>query len=308
MEFKDALPILKKLHKERRLIVFAGSGVSRSSGLPSWKEFVEQIISFCERIQGHLHKRAAPTDVLEAFGEAIKISRSEVAKHPVWITSILKDQLAQLQRRSLINALEMFNSQVMLQFISKRPSQNHFDILKCNFPYIVTSNYDNLLQLAAIELGMTEWEFSAYDFTEPERIASAIYLGEPAMIHVHGMAQHATSRGGFEDLILSKNDYQRIKKDRPAMAQIIRTLFLKYDVLFVGFGADDPHINDIMEEITYFFPDKSSDVRLPTYHVIWKREADTSAVQEHYAKLNRTNFVYIRDYSELSALFGELQT
>ena len=75
----------------------------------------------------------------------------------------------------------------------------------------------------------------------------------------------------------------------------------------MGFGSEDPHINDVMEEITYFFNSDNDKLLLPNYYLIWHSQKGSSNIQSKYAKLSRTEFIDINNFNDYHTLFSELK-
>ncbi len=314
MNLKDGLDTLTKIKQRKRLVLFIGSGISMNSGLPSWNDLMKQILELCNDVYNQakkeLTKVIVPTQatkralaILEEYKVQVENAEKEIDVHPIWTVTVLKEQLKFLQDNGVYDTKVAFHEQVLQQFLSKDPHKYHDSIVNSDYPILLTSNYDDLLQKAAKKLGKKEYQYSAFDITQPEKIANKIYHNEPFIFHVHGKVK-ANETIEFNDIVLTKNDYQRIRKDKPAIGQLIRTIFLNYSVLFVGYGANDPHINDVVEEMSYFFPDTP----IANQHfIIWNEFKGFSPVQAQYNKGNRLNFITITDWSEYGILFTELE-
>ncbi len=216
----------------------------------------------------------------------------------------MKEQLKKLEQRNAEKTTQIFQEQILGQFLSKEPNAYHEDIILSNYPIILTTNYDDLLFKAAKKLSVKEYLYSVFDFNQPEEIANKLYFKEPFIFHIHGKARIYDGSFKFDNIILTKDDYQKIRKDRPAFSQLLRSIFLQNTVLFVGYGANDPHLNDVFEEMSYLFPENSLTNR---HYVVWKKDANFSKIQSEYNKLNRLQFITIDDYSEYSTLFSYLK-
>lgn len=62
----EALPIMEKLLSERKLSIFAGSGISVDSNLPAWDGFIDRYIEICEELNASLDPSLLPRSKIKS--------------------------------------------------------------------------------------------------------------------------------------------------------------------------------------------------------------------------------------------------
>ena len=97
--------------------------------------------------------------------------------------------------------------------------------------YFVTTNYDDLLEKTSNKLSMP-YSIIAQDKDIP-RIGN-----NNAIIKMHGDFK-------YKNIVLKEDDYIKYSENYRLMEVFIKSLFATNTVLFVGFSADDPNVNQI---------------------------------------------------------------
>ncbi len=256
----EGLEKLKNLMKNKKLIIFVGSGISVPSGLPTWDELLDNFIELCEKLQGTLSKE-------DQFVKLLDDAKSRKENYPTQVASVLKNKLAEIQKKEIANVYKIIQSWFIDKFSSSQPNDYHKLILKTNFPYILTSNYDNLLEKAAMDLGFFDLYANSFSFKEADKVAAALYEKKSCIIHVHGDINSIA----LDDFVFTSEDYVKIKNKYPGFTLSIQSLFVNYSVLFVGYGVSDPHLEDLLEELSYYF-DWSMFEKLPKYYIALKKD------------------------------------
>ena len=311
---EQSTPKLIELMASKRLIILTGAGISYDSGLPLWDELIEEFIAFCDNIQSRL-----PED--KRFEPLLSDAKSDANKaRPERVASALKNELAKLDSETGAEIKSWFDDWLSrllngklrslkdrrigkgLSFPSNpgTPNEYHETIVKTNFPFILTANYDKMLEDAADSEGLfLSWP--SMTFKEPSRIAAMIYEKKPAIIHLHGHVNDIN----IGEFVFTSKDYAKIKRLHPGFRLAIESLFIKFSTLYVGYGGSDPHLEDISEELSLnLWKDYSS---LPQgYMLLHKSNVDE--VLTRYKDIMRTNIVVMSDYSEGLALLRALQT
>jgi hypothetical protein len=297
----DAITHLRPLAENGKLILFAGSGVSVGSGLPTWDGFLKEFIEFCRDVQAHL-----PND--KKFSDLLNDAENRIQKDPTRVSSVLKDQLKKLElpEGGLSNVSDLFKQHFQRIFYSAAPNENHHHIVRTNYPYILTTNYDMLIEEAAKEEGLLELWKNSYSFNKPGRVAAAIYEERPSILHLHGNVLDIALTNALDEFVFTAEDYIRIKKKYSGFTLAVQTLFFKYSVLFVGYGGSDPHLEDFLEELSYYLDwPRYPDFPLRYFLVLSKDKADL--VLEKYKDKLRTEVIAVDDFAQMTELLKTLE-
>jgi hypothetical protein len=288
---------LKKELAKNKLIIFVGSGVSIDppSGLPTWDGLIDEFIGFCRDIQNQL-----PSG--ERFDALLDDALDKKGRYPIRVATVLRDKLRSLEKAGHHSISSRFTMKFQRIFYAGHPNVNHASIVKTSYPYILTTNYDLLLEDAAKDANISELLSNSYTFLKPELLASRIYEEKPAIIHLHGNALDIA----LDDFVFTVDDYQRIKKRHPGFTLAVQTLFLKYCILFVGYGASDPHWEDFIEDLSYAF-NWASYPTFPLRYFLVLKQDKAGEVMEKYKHKVRTEIIIINDYPEITKLLTELQ-
>jgi SIR2-like domain len=112
-----------------------------------------------------------------------------------------------------------------------RSSPLYDELLKIPFRDIITTNYDTNLK-----------HFLGKDVTEIETAEtlarSPRMLGRPRLFYLHGKVNDRGDR-----LVLDRFDYGRLMAERDGIVEYVTYLLRDFQVIYVGFGLDDPTFN-----------------------------------------------------------------
>ncbi|HRH03874.1 MAG TPA: SIR2 family protein [Bacteroidia bacterium] len=293
-----------------KLILFAGAGISIGSKLPSWSEFLDYYLQYCRRLlndfidsrESDIKQKGSSIyseELIEGFKKVVDSAEASKS-HPLKAISLLNLKLEELPFYE--NLKHDIYDAVFKMFADKEPNEIHKAIIRAKFSCILTTNYDNLLTKAARELN-NDYRRNVYDYTKTQQIASCMYNSTPFILHVHGSVESFLT--GKPNLILTKNDYQRIAKDNSVFRFLLKSLFLDNNVIFVGFGNTDPHILDIIDEMDYFFPRKMKSNDMPTYYLLTDKVSEVDELLTSYSSLRYVIIDHASD--DLKNLFEELR-
>lgn len=286
-----------------RLIAFVGSGISVDSGLPTWDGFLDSFIVFCRDVKNEYGKGSA--DAIEGILPDTLLANAELerSKRPAHVALVLKDALMRAPDNLRSNIQRDFQKWFYRSFDRAEPNEKHHQIVSTNYPYILTSNYDLLLEQAQKPIGAPYSTLSL--LSEKERVASAFYLRQPAIIHVHGTYEDAL----FDKIVFTARDYiEVVKKRYPGSSFLLQSLFLNYSTVFFGYGASDPHLEDLMEELSYYL-DFKADANLPkNYLVVRKDKVAQGGVYEKFKSYIRTELIAIETLQDYNTLLWKLKS
>jgi len=281
--------------ERQKLVVFVGSGISVPSGLPTWDQMLLNFIEFCRDLQRHLPDP-------DRFDDLLADAEAQKDKYPARVASVLKRRLQEIQAEDVANVYGFFQDWFRDSLSGGQPNDYHKSLVSTAYPVILTTNYDNLLERAASDVGFTELRLNSFTFIEADKVAAALYEHRPSIIHVHG----DMNRVALGDFIFTAEDYLQIKRNHPGFTMALQSIFLNYSVLFVGYGGSDPHLEDFMEEISYFLQ-WSSLKTLPKYYLTLLK-GKAGAVLDKYKKLLRTNLVLLDSYEQTQELLDGIQS
>lgn len=293
LELKDSIPLLADLLSSSKLSIFAGSGISVDSGLPTWDGFVDEYIKICERFS------AAVPDELK-FDDILDDAKKYKTKDVIQTISALKHRIKKCQKAGYNT--DHHDHLLNKMFSKAEPNIYHNLIVSTAYNYILTTNYDNLLEDAADNLGYIDLLTKSYSYTDSEAISAAIYSNQQAIIHAHGKIDYVK----LEEFVLTSDDYHNIINHNNGFRTLINTIFLSNSILFVGYGGSDPHFEDIITNVNLSLGWKIDNRLLPNYYLIMKRDKATPIFKSQKSN-NRVNIILIDDYRDTVSLLQELQ-
>ena len=195
-------------HKGRGVIAFVGSGPSCHAGLPSWSGLIREIA----------YKLRLADEVRES------LDRKDFSQ----VSNYISRQIGENNLKTKV--VEIVISR------TKSPSPLHEKIVNLNFKGIVTTNYDLLLTYAD--------KRGNYSPPISNRTSQLVHLQKnpkPFVFHLHGNVLDPAS------IVLTLNSYNQILAEKSVRTALAH-LFLSHDILFIGFGFADDHIENFLTE------------------------------------------------------------
>jgi len=170
------------------LSVFAGAGVSRPVGLPSWNQLLQDLSPHNE------------------------LTFTEDTDYPQLAQDLGRDDL---------------NEEVARRLTTRKHALGHALLVDLRTPSLVTTNYDPCLENAADIIHRAPRSLRVI-------ARELVGGGSPWLLKLHGDVAHPRT------IVLTRAQYDALKKDLPALRGVVQTLMLTNHLLFVGFGfADD---------------------------------------------------------------------
>lgn len=301
-EVNEVKPILEELLLKGRLNIFVGSGISIDSGIPTWNGLITEFLKMAKNIRFVDPNDKAKVEEIYAIAEQ---RQKDSRFNPIEIATVLKNTLKEATEISIpqSQAYKAYNNWIGEVFGSKIANQKHKDIVATDYKYILTSNYDDLLQAAAFDMGYLPLSSHTYDYKSQTEIIRMVNNEESAIIHVHGLV----NRLNIDELIFTKEDYNRmILKSYPGFSFALRMLFTRYSTLFVGYGASDPHLEEVLEELSEYFPLVDSSFSLPENFLVTLRSKSDSILEKYKARVG-TSLILIDDFADYNNLLIHLK-
>lgn len=289
----EALAVLKTLLNENKLSIFAGSGISVESGLPTWDGFIDKYIEICEILNASI-----PADM--KFTDIINDARSHKDKDLIGTITALKDKVKECQK-SGVNT-DFCDDKLNKLFYAAGPNEYHHYIIGTNYKQIITTNYDSLLEDAAEEDGYNDLLTRSFSYSEQQNLSAAIYAGKTAIIHAHGKIADIK----LDKFVLTSDDYQKIMKKNAGFRFIINSIFLTSSVLFAGYGGSDPHFEDIISDLNMELNWGKSKAELPKCYIMLKSDKITP-IRTLLNDNHRVDIIAFDDHKQMKELLYELK-
>ena len=188
-----------------KLVVFVGAGVSKNSGLPDWKELIKDYAEY-RGIKEFTSKQflTIPEEVFERYGS---LKYYEIAEK---------------------------------RFLGKYvPNSIHRILKKMKLTYIITTNYDTLIEDEIKNLQIVSKD-EDLPYTNSNRM----------LIKMHGDFEN-------KNIVLKKSDYDNYEKNFQLISTLVKGLFTTNTVLFIGYSYSDTNVQQIMNWIKEILKEKT---------------------------------------------------
>ena len=203
--------------------LFVGAGLSQSVGLPNWHGLLSDLILLAERVSYKPNR-----DFIDSCKELLKDNSKFLI-----LAQELKDFLQDSFRKYII---EKYSDHC------PPPSATHLALIKYPYKFIVTTNYDTLLENAYVQV--QHKQAKVYTFKDSPDIAYDLWNGRPFILKAHGDA-NKTQQG----IILTEKDYRQILFQEKGYQSILQSLFTTKTVLFIGASLSDPELKLLLSFI-----------------------------------------------------------
>ena len=193
---------IQEASAQNRLVVFVGAGASRDAGVPLWNDLVSQMA------------KVLPQEIQAKYDNL---------------------QLAQLVRETSDEKAYYASVRKFLLQNATCPNAIHDGILELNPACIITTNYDTLLEEAALKKNRQFWVVGT-DCDLPQN------HGERLLVKMHGDLVN-------ENIVLTENDYYDYSRNFPLIRSYVVSQFASKVVLFIGFSLSDINLKYILREV-----------------------------------------------------------
>jgi hypothetical protein len=223
---------LARAIRERRVILFAGAGLSAGLGLPSWQDFIGRL----------------GTEL--GFDAKAFLSLSPDFRSLAEYYCLAKGSLDGLRER-MVREWAVADRKLAAYDVYRL-------VVRLGFPLIYTTNYDDLLERA--------FELHGVPFNKVTT-AKDIARGEPdvtTIVKFHGdLADGA--------LLLTETDYfRRLGFEEPLDIQLMADA-LRRGILFLGYSASDVNLRLLLFRLRQIWSDRSDDESRPKSYIVMTR-------------------------------------
>ena len=205
--YEEEHRLIKEAENSNRLVIFVGAGTSIPSGLPSWSKAVDEMR---ERIDDS--EDAANKNEVKNSDDFLKIPQYYYNEHG-------KNNYVALMKK-------IFKHNKNLS-----PHNLHKKILKFRTKYIITTNYDDLLEKSAND------NQQIIDVVGNDA-GLAYGIADKKIIKMHGDFDHA-------NFVLKEDDYLSYSEHFRLIETYIKALIAGNVVLFLGYSFNDPDLKQI---------------------------------------------------------------
>jgi hypothetical protein len=213
---------------EEKCFLFAGSGICKDAGLPTWKELVSNTII-------KLAEQNLLSDIEIQYCNSLI---SDTSKLPL----IFDNLFGKVNRSEVLKIVR-----TLLQ--PKNESQTIKKLRCLNFKGIITTNYDKVVETIIDKYDIWRMNNSEEDF---KNIDHVIGCNVPFAMKIHGDIdnisgpEEETVRNGGPFMVISKSDYSFLQSRLDNLQTCIHTLLVQGNLLFLGYGYKDPDIDFIL--------------------------------------------------------------
>lgn len=223
---------LRQVLAQEDTVIFVGSGISMSSGLPSWPSLIEELAQF-----------------IEFNGYKADLVRSEAIKGDL------------LQAASY--GFDKLTPQQIGEFIKKvcrygiaQPQEIHRKIVSLGPRCYITTNYDNL-----IEESLRKWQSDQF-FKPPITNRQLTSMGE--LVHARATNFIFKPHGDASDcesIILTREQYRQLlpQGELHAALESLKLLLVSRPVVYLGFGLRDPDFNYVRDILANIYKNGAHD-------------------------------------------------
>jgi hypothetical protein len=217
---------------EGKSLAFVGAGfsmaVERSTGerLPDWPGLLRQILDLA-RLEN------VPFSGLEAEIEGA-ISSGKL----IMAAQELEERIADPTKSRILRQIFLDDN--------VRPNHLHEKLVSIPFKGILTTNYDMLVE-GAYTLKTGGRIPPVLTQEDLEKVQNPLRAKGPFVFKLHGDINRP------DTIVLSSHDYQDLLFRRPGYRSFLETAFTVNTVLFLGFGLEDPDIDNMLDRLASIF-------------------------------------------------------
>lgn len=219
---------LRSRLRERRMLLFAGAGLTMLAGGPSWSDLLLGLISRAHEEGIQLEGSNSECEAAAAGGTEQKLA---LAGH-------LRNRLRE----------DQFGAYLRARMEELHPTETHRRLVGLNWSGFITTNYDTLLESAYQErFGKTLRVVTWQDTDELSRLNDI----DGWILKLHGCLTRANT------IVLDQTSFDHLFASGTAL-DALRGLFKRYSLLFSGYSLSDPDVMPELQKLTSLYSDSAN--------------------------------------------------
>lgn len=248
-------------------VVFVGAGLSVGANLPSWSGLLYLLLDHLKKtsddksIANEIEKLINKNKLLLAAKELKRHLGSDFGKH----------------MRQIFQAPDI------------QPQATHELITQLPFHAALTTNYDNLLNLA---YKGTKPVYTHRQFSE---LGWAIGQDDFYILKLHG------SIDDIETIILTTSDYKELTFSNQAYKDFVKALFITKTILFLGFSLNDTDLDMFMTELNVAFKGSSN-----RHYALMHSEGLLDAEVDEYESQKNIKIIKYAEHKDVETFLQQL--
>lgn len=207
---------------KKRCAVFIGAGLSVAVGYPTWDQLLSTLI-----------KRADKQGIIDSKKKRELEGMSKTPGKWLMVAQELADSYG--EGRFHADLVSIFKA------VDPAPSEAHKLITEIPFEFVVTTNYDQLIENAYFpKFNQIPTIFTHADVTD---FADSLWKGEFFILKAHGdLTKRST-------IILTERDYRKVIFASPGYRALLEAIFTMKTILFLGASLGDPELQLLLRSL-----------------------------------------------------------
>ncbi len=245
---------IREINNQNKLVVFVGAGVSQNSGVCSWWELVKDIAikigydDICE-------KCVTKYDYYSEEGNGYEFCNSN--RKCFWKYNFSSDEFLKIPQ----------------YFIDTKGETEYYDFLKEKFcqPYVPNEINELIIQLNPEYIITTNYDHLLEDVNNPNVGNYTVIKSDKDLLEQNGRRYIIKMHGDIDDIkqiVLKEDDYLKYSQKHILIETYIKSLLIDKIFLFIGYSLNDSNLSLIMSYIDYFVKDKGIKKRSLHYLVV----------------------------------------
>lgn len=194
--------------------IYVGAGLSIGAEMPSWENLLLDLISILEA------RNIVPDRIAE-----MKVLAKDPKKY-----LMIAEEIRDLIPKDL-------ETLIRTRFEDKKkiPTETHDVLVKVKSKFIITSNYDTLVERALVK-NFDNYFPTVYTYKDASSINYSLWNNDYFVLKAHGDAKTPN------EIILTEKDYRNIIYNQSGYQSVLHAIFSTNSILFVGVSLNDPEL------------------------------------------------------------------
>lgn len=211
--------------EESKLVVFIGAGFPRLFGCWGWEKLAIGFVKKCHE--------AEIMNARERANIINKINRKE--EKPIDIISVFFKKL--IENHFITEIINLLKESCHVDPQVSDDLREAYSELKRLGDFYITANYDQHFDEFFGKENIVYKSDELYNLGGKDTT-----LSEDKLYHIHG------SLLDIKSIVLTHDNYME-RYSNPMYKNFLRKIFCNYNVLFIGYGLDEPEITNILREV-----------------------------------------------------------